>query len=81
MKSQVDELTRMVGMMPPELAREVLNFARFLHRKHTEEANGLSDWEDEVSRWGGNPGEFQTLHPFEEWDSVPDLPAVRKDAA
>ena len=78
MKSQVDELTRMVGMMPPELAREVLNFARFLHRKHTE---GNQDWEDDVSHWGGNPDEFQTLHPFEEWDSSVDLPAVRKDAA
>jgi len=46
MTTEVDELTRMVGTMPPELAREVLNFARFLQRKHSE---GNQDWEDDVS--------------------------------
>jgi len=79
MKREVDELTRMVGMMPPELAREVLNFARFLHRKHTQSTEAASDLDDDGSRWGGNPDEFQNLHPFEDWDSVPELP--RREAA
>lgn len=75
MKSHVDELTRMVDMMPPELAREVLNFARFLHRKHTQEADA-SDLDDDSSRWGE---ESPAVHPFEDWDAVPERPSGHWD--
>jgi hypothetical protein len=75
MSSELDELTRVVGTMPREMAREVLNFARYLQRKHGE-GDGTPDWdEDRGSRYGD--GGFDGYHP---WDAA-DAPAGARDVA
>jgi hypothetical protein len=76
MTSDLDELTRVVGTMPREMAREVLNFARYLHRKHAEAADPAHDWEDDFgSRYGAEAG--FSYHP---WDAI-DSPAGARDVA
>jgi hypothetical protein len=77
MTSDLDELTRVVGTMPREMAREVLNFARYLQRKHAQAVNASLDWEEEFgSRYGTDTG-FGAYHP---WDAV-DSPAGNSDVA
>jgi len=77
MTSDLDELTRLVGTMPREMAREVLNFARYLHRKHAEAADPAHDWEEDFgSRYGTDNG-FGAYHP---WDAI-DSPAGARDVA
>ena len=52
MRGELDELTRLVGTMPREMAREVLNFARYLQRKHGQ-GDATADWEEDLdSRYG-----------------------------
>jgi len=75
MTSDLDELTKVVGMMPREMAREVLNFARYLQRKHEQAGDATADWEDDFgSRYGESGFEY---HP---WDAV-DAPAGARDVA
>ena len=74
MSSELDELTRVVGTMPREMAREVLNFARYLQRKHARD--DTPDWdEDRDARYGD--GGFAGYHP---WDAA-DAPAGARDVA
>ena len=75
MSSELDELTRVVGTMPREMAREVLNFARFLQRKHGQ-GDSAPDWEEDLgSRYGD--GGIGGYHP---WDAA-DAPAPARDVA
>ena len=75
MKSELDELTRLVGTMPREMAREVLNFARYLQRKQAQ-GDATPDWEDEYGSRYGDTG-FSGYHP---WDAA-DAPAGARDVA
>jgi hypothetical protein len=76
MQSDLAELIRVVGTMPREMAREVLNFARYLQRKHAQAGDAAPDWEDDFgSRYGA--GGFAAYHP---WDAA-DAPAGAKDVA
>jgi len=63
MTSDLDELTRVVGTMPREMAREVLNFARHLQTKHGPTAD---DEDDYGPRLLADPG-FASYHP---WDTA-----------
>jgi hypothetical protein len=77
MQSDLDELSRVVGTMPREMAREVLNFARYLLRKQAQAADAVADWEDDFgSRYGAEVG-FGSYHP---WDAA-DAPTGAKDVA
>jgi hypothetical protein len=76
MTSDLDELIRVVGTMPREMAREVLNFARYLQRKHAEAADSAHDWEDDFGSRYGEDG-IGGYHP---WDAV-DSPAGARDVA
>jgi hypothetical protein len=77
MTSDLDELTRVVGTMPREMAREVLNFAKHLKRQQARATHEAADWEDEFgSRFDADAG-FAAYHP---WDAV-DAPAGAKDVA
>jgi hypothetical protein len=73
MTSDLDELTRVVGTMPHEMAREVLNFARYLQRKHAQGADESADWEEEFGSRYEPDGPFSGYHP---WDAA-DSPAAR----
>jgi hypothetical protein len=48
MSRDLDELTRVVGTMPRDMVREVLNFAMFLQRTHARRMQDPTDWEDDV---------------------------------
>jgi len=76
MQSDLEELARVVGMMPREMAREVLNFARYLQRKHAEAGEATPDWEEDFGSRYGAEG-FAGYHP---WDAA-DAPAGAKDVA
>jgi len=72
MTSDLDELVRVVRGMPREMAREVLNFARYLQRKQTQAEDAAHDWEDDYgSRYGADG--LDGYHP---WDTA-DAPAPR----
>lgn len=75
MTRELDELTRVVGTMPREMAREVLNFARYLQRKHARSADETADWDDDFGARTADAA-FTGYHP---WDAA-DGPAV-KDVA
>ena len=76
MKSELDELTRVVGTMPREMAREVLNFARYVQRKHAQAGDPAADWDEDFgSRYGDR--RFDGYHP---WDAA-DAPAGARDVA
>ena len=75
MSSDLDELIRVVGTMPREMAREVLNFARHLQTKHGPSADDPADWDDFGSPFGADPA-FGSYHP---WDTA-EVPGV-KDVA
>lgn len=75
MSRELAELTRVVGTMPREMAREVLNFARFLERKHAQAGDNAADWEDDFNSRNGD--EAFAYHP---WDAV-DSPAGARDVA
>ncbi|HEX3151242.1 MAG TPA: hypothetical protein VHR66_24405 [Gemmataceae bacterium] len=73
MMSDVDELNRLVGMMPSEMAREVLNFARFLHSKSNESAAEPADWEDDFSSRYQVDDPIAAYHPWDAADGVKDV--------
>ena len=75
MTSEQDELSRVVGTMPREMAREVLNFARYLQRKHGE-GDATPDWEEDLGARYGEAG-FAGYHP---WDAA-DAPAGARAVA
>lgn len=75
MTSDLDELTRVVGTMPREMAREVLNFARYLQRKHAQAGDPANDWEDDYGSRYGDEG-----FAYHRWDAV-DSPAGARDVA
>ncbi len=77
MKNELDELTRVVGMMPREMAREVLNFARYLQRKQSQMGETAQDWEDDFGPRYSAEDTFGSYHP---WDAV-DAPAGTRDVA
>ena len=77
MTRDLDELNRLVGTMPREMAREVLNFARHLQRKLARAAEETAEWDDD-SRFGADDG-FDAYHPMDRWDAV--APAGVKDVA
>jgi hypothetical protein len=75
MNGDLDELIRVVGTMPREMAREVLNFARHLQRTQAR-ADDSAEWDEEFgSRFGAEAG-FGSYHP---WDTA-EGPGV-KDVA
>jgi len=74
MASDLDELTRVVGTMPREMAREVLAFARHLQRKHGKAGDGTADLDDDDSRFDAD-AEFAAYHP---WDAI-EAPAGARD--
>jgi hypothetical protein len=77
MTSDIDELTRVVGTMPQEMAREVLNFAKYLQRQHARPTSDAADWEEEFdSRYGADAG-ISGYHP---WDAA-DSPAGAREVA
>jgi hypothetical protein len=68
MQVELDELTRVVGTMPRDLAREVLAFARYLERKHAR-TDDPTDWEEDyASRYGLTGEPVGALHLTERWD-------------
>jgi hypothetical protein len=76
MTREIDELIRVVSTMPPEMAREVLNFALFLQRKQTEAAQSDHD-ESGDSRYGAS-GEGSDF--LNRWDAV-ESPMGQRDVA
>ena len=77
MTSDLDELMRVVGTMPREMAREVLNFARHLQRAQARAGDESADWADDLgSRYVTDDGLVGGYHP---WDAA-DPPGV-KDVA
>jgi hypothetical protein len=77
MTNDLDELNWVVGTMPREMAREVLNFAKYLQRKLAEGMQEGPDMEDDFgSRYDVDVG-FSGYHP---WDAA-DAPAGAKDVA
>jgi hypothetical protein len=70
MPPELEEINRLVGTMPRDMAREVLNFARYLQRKHEQGTDSPTDWDDDGSRYGFGP-----VHPMERWD-LHDSPAA-----
>jgi hypothetical protein len=77
MTSDLDELTRVVGTMPREMAREVLNFAKHLQRQQARATHEAGEWEDDYdSRFDPEAG-FTAYHP---WDAA-DSPAGAKEVA
>jgi hypothetical protein len=75
MRSDLAELLRVVEQMPPEMAREVLNFALHLQRKQAAAADAESD--DGDSRYGTNGEGFDLL---DRWDAI-ESPMSRRDVA
>ena len=75
MRSELADLLKVVEQMPPEMAREVLNFALFLQRKQAEAAN--SDQDSGDSHYGTTGDGFDLL---DRWDAI-DSPASKRDLA
>lgn len=73
MRSDLAELLKVVEQMPPEMAREVLNFARFLQRKQSQAAEP-----DEGDSHYGTSGEGFDL--LDRWDAI-ESPATKRDLA
>lgn len=75
MRRELTELMKVVEQMPPEMAREVLNFALFLKRKQEQAASGDQDSGD--SHYGTTGDGFDLL---DRWDAI-DSPASKRDLA
>lgn len=73
MPPEQEEIARVVAALPRDMAREVLNFARFLQRKH---AAGEDPEEDAGSRYGVT----DPLDLMDRWDAI-DSPAGARDVA
>ncbi len=76
MTREIDELIRVVSTMPPEMAREILNFALFLQRKQTEAAR--SDHDESGDSHYGASGEGSDF--LNRWDAV-ESPMGQRDVA
>ena len=72
MMNDLDELNRLVAMMPSEMAREVLNFARFLQEKAANAVNEPADWEDDFGSRYGADDPVAAYHPWDAADGVKD---------
>jgi hypothetical protein len=76
MRSELTELMKVVERMPPEMAREVLNFALFLQRKQ-EKAAIVDVVEEGDSHYGTSGDGFDLL---DRWDAI-ESPASKRDLA
>ena len=65
MTNDLKELNLVLGEMPPEMVREVFNFALFLQRKHAQGETEVED--DDDSRFGATGDGFDLLN---RWDAV-----------
>ena len=65
MTNDQQELNRLLVEMPPEMIREVLNFAVFLQRKHAQGETEIDD--DNDSRYGTAGDGFDLMN---RWDAV-----------
>ncbi|MSR53381.1 MAG: hypothetical protein EXS09_08825 [Gemmataceae bacterium] len=65
MTNNLQELNRVLGEMPSEMQREVLNFAMFLQRKHAQGEPEIED--DNDSRYGASGEGFDLMN---RWDAV-----------
>jgi len=65
MTNDLEELNRILGEMPSEMQREVLNFALFLQRKRAQGQTEIED--DDDSRFGATGEGFDLLN---RWDAV-----------
>jgi len=65
MTNDQQELNRLLGEMPPEMVREVLNFAMFLQRKAAQGETEIDD--DGDSRFGATGDGFDLMN---RWDAV-----------
>jgi len=65
MTNDLQELNRILGDMPSEMQREVLNFAIFLQRKQAQGEPGIED--DDDSRFGATGEGFDLMN---RWDAV-----------
>lgn len=77
MPPEFQELDRVVRTLPRDMAREVLNFARYLQRKHGQEATDVMDLDDD---FGSRFGVTDTLDLLDRWDAI-DSPASARDVA
>ena len=75
MRSDVAELMTVVEQMPPEMAREVRNFALFLQRKQAQAATAVT--EDDDSHYGASGEGFDLL---DRWDAI-ESPMGKRDVA
>jgi hypothetical protein len=75
MRTELAELVRVVEQMPPEMAREVLNFALFLKRKQAQAAHAESD--DGDSHYGTSGEGFDLL---DRWEAI-ESPMGKRDVA
>jgi hypothetical protein len=68
MSAALDELQRVVGGLPPDLAREVLDFARFLEQKRTQAAE-YGEWTEEEMQEASAESlrRFDAEHPDDDW--------------
>lgn len=73
MRTELTELVRIVEQMPPEMAREVLNFALFLRRKQSQAAEP----DDGDSHYGTSGEGFDLL---DRWDAI-ESPVTKRDLA
>ncbi|MBO0700630.1 MAG: hypothetical protein J2P46_19695 [Zavarzinella sp.] len=70
MAPEVDELSRVVNSFPPEMAREVLDFALFLQKRYAQTIDESTEWTDEDLReWSESAA--RSLDEFE-----PAVPAA-----
>ena len=75
MRSELAELMAVVEQMPPEMAREVLKYARFLQRKQSQAAT--AEPVDDDSHYGASGEGFDLL---DRWDAI-ESPMGKRDVA
>jgi hypothetical protein len=70
----IEELTRVVGGLPPELARKVLDFAHALERSKSAPVDESTEWSDDDMREASLAAmrRFDSEHPDEDWGDVLD---------
>ena len=81
MSAVLDELQQVVGGLPPDLAREVLDFARFLEQKRTQAAE-YGDWTEEEMREASAESlrKFEAENGPEDWSVLLDEQEAQNSA-
>jgi Protein of unknown function (DUF2281) len=74
MSAVLDELNRVVGGLPPDLAREVLDFARFLEQRRTQPIVEYGEWTEEEMREASVDSlrRFDAEHANDDWSGLLD---------